>query len=189
MTRDALIIVDLQQDFCPGGALAVPHGDAIIPVVQEWVNRFADNRQLIVTTQDAHPPDHISFLERGGPWPPHCIVNTPGYLLHPALQLPPGHARFLKGQDRDREAYSGFDGVSADESALSLADYLRSQSIDRLYIVGLATDYCVRATTLDALAAGFETVVIKNGVRGVDVSPGDSERALAEMAAKGAQLL
>ncbi|MCY0878992.1 MAG: nicotinamidase [Firmicutes bacterium] len=189
MSQEAFIIVDFQRDFCAGGALAVPEGDAILPVVQSWVDRFWSSPHRIITTQDAHPSDHISFIARGGPWPPHCIWGTPGALLHPALSLPDGHAQFLKGQDRDREAYSGFDGFTPGSHPVSLRDYLRSQGITRVYIAGLATDYCVRATALDALAFGFETAIIVNGVRGVDVVPGDSERALNELVQKGAQLI
>ncbi|MCL5116415.1 MAG: nicotinamidase [Firmicutes bacterium] len=194
MAKRALIIVDVQNDFCPGGSLAVPNGDAIIPVIEAWAKQFHDAGDVVVTTQDAHPRDHISFHERGGMWPPHCVVGTPGFLLHPALTLPPETAAFHKGFLRDQDAYSGFEGVLASpshatRSATSLEEHLRAQHVDTVYVAGLATDYCVRATVLDALKAGFATHVLVDGVRGVDVNAGDSARALDEMAEKGARLI
>lgn len=193
MAHEALIIVDVQNDFCPGGSLAVPDGDRVIPVIQQWVDRFQQQGHAIITTQDAHPSDHMSFRERGGPWPPHCVVGTRGFDLHPGLNLPP-HAVVHKGYERDHDAYSGFEGTVQWLSTelpepVSLQDYLRSEGVDTVYVAGLATDYCVKATVLDALKAGFDTAVIADGVRGVDVQPGDSEKALAEMVRRGARLV
>lgn len=190
MGREALVIVDLQNDFCPGGALAVDQGDQVVPVIQAWVDQFQRDGRCVVTTQDAHPPHHISFHERGGPWPPHCVVGTPGFELHPGLTLAP-HPQFHKGSDPDIDAYSGFEGTLANpgEEPQTLEQYLRAHAIDTLYVAGLATDYCVRATVLDAIEKGFHTTVLVDGVRGVDVNPGDSRRALDEMAQKGARLL
>ncbi|NMP22121.1 bifunctional nicotinamidase/pyrazinamidase [Sulfobacillus harzensis] len=191
MPQKALIIVDLQNDFCPGGALAVTNGDQVVPVIQDWVNRFHHDHQLIVTTQDAHPSNHVSFQAQGGPWPPHCVVGTPGFRLHPDLWLPADTPQFHKGFREDQDAYSGFEGLLSEggQRTLLLADFLRQNGVTEVYVAGLATDYCVRATVLDALKEGFKTWVIADGVKGVDVNPGDSDRALVEMARRGAELI
>src|SRR5262245_49835364 len=143
---DALVIVDFQNDFTPGGALAVPHGDA----AAERLNALAASGRfdLVVATRDWHPPDHGSFAGRGGPWPEHCVADSAGAQLHPALDAARVDVVLDKGQDPDTEGYSGFDGTG-------LADLLRERGIDRVTVAGLATDYCVRATALDALAEGF----------------------------------
>ncbi len=189
MEHPALMIVDVQNDFCPGGALAVPEGDQIIPIVRAWAEDFFRQGYPIVTTQDNHPPHHISFGERGGPWPPHCVQGTLGFALHPALQLPP-HAVCLKGEDPDQDAYSGFEGLveGPEGNREPLASFLHRASVDTVYVAGLATDYCVKATVLDALKAGFRTIVLRDAVRGVDVNAGDSARALEEMAGQGAEI-
>jgi len=188
---DALIVVDVQNDFCPGGALAVPDGDQVVPVLNRWIRRFQEAGLPVVYTQDWHPPDHISFAERGGPWPPHCVQNTPGAQFHPDLVVE--GAVFQKGFESDKEAYSGFAGyLKNGETAAGrkgLAEWLKEQGVRRVFVGGLATDYCVRATTLDALAAGFAAMVIAAGSRPVDVQPGDGDRALAEMEGAGAQIL
>ncbi len=175
----ALVIVDFQNDFTPGGALAVPHGDEIAPRVRELIGsgRF----DLVVATRDWHPPDHGSFEERGGPWPPHCVQGTPGAELHPALDRDRIDVVVDKGQDPATDGYSGFD-------ATGLGDILRERGIDAVTVVGLATDYCVKNTALDALRAGFTVRVDASAIRGVEVEDGDSERALAEMRAAGASL-
>ena len=189
--KDALIIVDLQNDFCPGGSLAVPDGDAVIPIIQRWIDRFRREKKEIVATQDAHPPDHMSFASRGGPWPPHCVPGTWGFHIHPELILPPDVPFFHKGTDPRQDAYSGFEGhlARSGQAPLSLSRYLKRQGVTRVYVAGLATDYCVRATVLDALKEGFDTTVIIDGIRGVDVQPGDSKRALQEMEQNGARLV
>lgn len=172
----ALIIVDFQNDFTPGGALAVPHGDEIAPRVRELIDsgRFA----LVVATRDWHPPHHGSFTEQGGIWPPHCVRGTPGAELHEALPRARVDVVVDKGEDPGTEGYSGFDGTD-------LATLLRERGIDGVTLVGLATDYCVRWTALDALHAGFGVEVDEAGVRGIDVDPGDVERALDEIRAAG----
>lgn len=188
---DALIVVDVQNDFCPGGALGVPEGHQVVPVLNRWIRRFKEAGLPVVYTQDWHPPDHISFAERGGPWPPHCVQNTPGAEFHPDLVVE--GVVFQKGFDSDKEAYSGFAGHLQDEKAAAaapgLAAWLKEQGVRRVFVGGLATDYCVRATTLDALAEGLAAVVIAEGSRAVDVEPGDGDRALAEMEAAGAEIL
>ena len=177
--REALLIVDFQNDFTPGGALAVPEGDAIADRLNELA---ADERfELVVATRDWHPPDHGSFQEHGGPWPVHCVQGTEGAELHPALDVSKVHVVVDKGQDRDTEGYSGFEGTD-------LASLLRERGIDRVTVVGLATDYCVKNTALHALREGFEVLVDPEAVRGVDVEPGDSERALEELRLAGASL-
>ncbi|MGH2949809.1 MAG: bifunctional nicotinamidase/pyrazinamidase [Solirubrobacteraceae bacterium] len=175
----ALVIVDFQNDFCPGGALAVPEGDEIAGRVNELA--ASGDYALVVATRDWHPPDHGSFAEQGGPWPVHCVAGTPGAELHPALERSRVDTVVDKGQDPDTEGYSGFD-------ATNLAELLRERDVDQLTVVGLATDYCVKNTALDALREGFAVKVDSTAVRGVEVQPGDSERALAEVRAAGASV-
>jgi nicotinamidase/pyrazinamidase len=174
--RDALLVVDVQNDFCPGGALAVTDGDLVVPVV----NGLAPHFRRIFYTQDWHPANHISFKNQGGIWPPHCVADTLGAQLHPYLRLPDAVA-IKKGTEPDKEAYSGFQETD-------LAERLRKANIKRVMIAGLATDYCVKATALDALKAGFDVVVVADAVRGVDVSLGDSEKALDDMKKAGAEI-
>jgi nicotinamidase/pyrazinamidase len=145
------------------------------------INRLAEQFDTVVTTQDWHPSDHCSFSAQGGPWPPHCVAGTEGAALHPELKLRPAH-QVLKGTSSAQDAYSGFDQTG-------LADWLRNNGVDTVYITGLATDYCVRATALDARTAGLTTYVVTDAVRGVEVHPGDSERALREMLDAGARLV
>lgn len=184
---DALVVVDVQRDFCPGGTLAVPEGDRVIPVANALLAQFHQAGRPIALTRDWHPPGHVSFQARGGPWPPHCVQNTAGADFHPGLSIPPEAERFSKGTAEDRDAYSGFEGVS--DAGTPLHDWLRANGARRLWVVGLATDYCVRATVLDALAHGYAARVIADGVRGVEVQPEDTARALAEMARAGAEVL
>ena len=176
---EALLIVDYQNDFNPGGALAVSGGDEIAGRINALA---ADDRfELVVATRDWHPPDHGSFTEQGGIWPVHCVAGTPGAELHPALDAEQVDVIVDKGQDRDSEGYSGF-------QATELEALLRERGIDRVTVVGLATDYCVRNTALDAMRNGFHVTVDSTAARGVDVQPGDSERALDELRAAGAAI-
>jgi nicotinamidase-related amidase len=176
---EALVIVDYQNDFNPGGALAVTGGDEIA----ERINRLAadDRFAVVLATRDWHPEDHSSFAGRGGTWPVHCVAGTPGAELHPALDQGHVDAVVDKGQDRDTEGYSGF-------QATDLEQRLRDAGVDRVTVVGLATDYCVKQTALDALRNGFGVTVDTAAVRGVDVEPGDSERALDELREAGAAI-
>jgi nicotinamidase-related amidase len=176
---EALVIVDVQNDFNPGGALAVTGGDEIADRINGLA---ADERfDLVVATRDWHPPDHGSFTEQGGTWPVHCVANTPGAELHPALDVARVDVIVDKGQDRSTEGYSGFQDTN-------LEAVLRERGIDRVTVVGLATDYCVKNTALDALRDGFHVTVDSTAVRGVDVQPGDSERALDELREAGASI-
>jgi len=175
----ALVIVDFQNDFCPGGALAVPDGDAIAPRLNDLAG--SGEYDVVVATRDWHPPDHGSFAEQGGPWPVHCVAGTPGAELHHALDPTPIDAVVDKGQARDTEGYSGFEGTQ-------LAALLRDRDVEHVTVVGLATDYCVKNTALDALREGFSVTVDSTATRGVEVEPGDSERALEEVRTAGASV-
>ena len=176
---EALVIVDFQNDFTPGGALAVPDGDA----VGERLNALAasGDYDLVVATRDWHPPDHGSFAAQGGIWPVHCVADTPGAELHPALDARRVDVVVDKGRDPATEGYSGFDGTD-------LAALLRERGIDRVTVAGLATDYCVRATALDALREGFAVILDTAASRGIDAEPGDVERALDEVRGAGGEV-
>ena len=175
---DGLIIVDVQRDFCPGGALPVPRGNEVVPVLNRYIRLFAPSGGVFAS-RDWHPPDHISF-KPGGPWPPHCIRGTTGAEFHPDLELPPDAVVVSKATERDKEAYSAFDGTD-------LAEVLRKRGISRIFVGGLATDYCVKATVLDGISEGFEVILLADAIRGVNVSRGDSEKAICEMARSGSQ--
>jgi nicotinamidase/pyrazinamidase len=172
----ALLIVDFQNDFTPGGALAVPDGDAIAARVDELAR--SGGYDLVVATRDWHPPDHGSFAAQGGPWPVHCVQGTPGAELHPALDRALVDVVIDKGQDPDADGYSGFE-------ATGLSELLRERGIDELTITGLATDYCVLNTALDALREGFAVTVEEAAVRAVELRPGDGQRALAQIRSAG----
>jgi len=174
----ALVVVDFQNDFAaPDGALSVPGGDAIAGRINEQMR--SGDYDLVVATRDWHPADHGSFSAQGGIWPVHCVQDTGGAQLHPDLDAAAVDVIVDKGQDPGTDGYSGFDGTN-------LAELLRERGIDQVTVVGLATDYCVKNTALEALQEGFAVTVDTNAVRGVDVEPGDSERALAELRAAGA---
>jgi nicotinamidase/pyrazinamidase len=177
---DALVLVDVQNDFLPGGSLAVPGGDRVIPVLNRWIERFRAAGLPIFATRDWHPADHCSFVDQGGPWPRHCVADTPGARFSPELDLPPGVPVISKAMRPEKEAYSDFEDTD-------FAGRLRALGVERLFVGGIATDYCVRATVLGALEHGFEAVLLLDGVRPVDVRPGDGDRAIAEMTAAGAE--
>ncbi len=180
--RDALIVVDVQKDFCAGGALAVPDGDEVVPVI----NRLQELFTTVVFSRDWHPPGHISFSEEpkfvDGSWPKHCLAGSDGAGFHPDLQVPL-HAKVVsKGTEKDREAYSVFD-------VGDLAQSLRNQQIERLFVVGLATNYCVKETVLAALKEDFQVVVVSDGCRGLDIPKGAVKKALDEMRKTGALIV
>lgn len=179
----ALVLVDVQNDFCPGGALAVPGGDEVVEVI----NRVMPLFPLVISTQDWHPADHVSFKERGGPWPPHCVQGTRGAELHPRLKRDSISHHFRKATSPDKDEYSEFAGT--DEQGRRLGEVLRGLNVERVFVAGLATDYCVLATVLDGLKNGFETVVITDACRGVNVSPGDDLKAFEQMKRAGARLV
>jgi nicotinamidase/pyrazinamidase len=176
---DALIIVDIQNDFLTGGSLAVPDGDAVIPVINAWILRFRAAGLPIVATRDWHPADHCSFRDQGGPWPPHCVVGTKGAEFFRGLVLPPDALIHSKATRRDKEAYSSFEDAD-------FGSQLRQMGIARLLVGGLAADYCVRATVLDGLKEGFRVVLLVDAIRAVEVQPGDGDRAIGEMCEAGA---
>lgn len=176
--EEALIVVDMQRDFMPGGALPVPEGGEIIPVVNECIKKFQGRGALIVATRDWHPENHISFRERGGPWPKHCVQNTPGAEF--VVELPEDAVIISKATEPDKEAYSGFEGTD-------LAEILRKNGVKRVYVCGVATEYCVRATALDAVKLGFETFLIKDAVKGI--TPEGERKALEEMEKEGVRLV
>ena len=171
---DALVVVDMQVDFMPGGALPVPGGDEIVSRVNEYVELFTKAGATVVFTRDWHPPNHISFKTRGGPWPPHCVQNTPGASFHPELRVPREALVISKATDPDREAYSGFEGTELDAE-------LRRRGVRRVFVCGVATDYCVKATALDAVRLGYQVFLLADAVRGVNVPPNSVQEALEEM--------
>lgn len=180
---DALIIVDMQNDFMPGGALPVPDGDKIIPTLNKYIQIFADRGNPIFFTRDWHPEDHISFKGHGGIWPVHCVQETEGAQFHPDLLIPPDNKFIIsKGTSRDFDAYSGFQGTV-------LKNLLEERGIKRLFIGGVATDYCVFNTALGGINLGYQVFVLQDGIKGVDVNKGDSERALNKLLEKGASLI
>jgi nicotinamidase/pyrazinamidase len=183
--RDALVIVDVQNDFCPGGALAVPDGDRVVAVLNRYAERFAAAGAPVFASRDWHPTVTRHFKEHGGVWPPHCVQGTSGAEFHRALVLPPGTEVVSKGADPDTDAYSCFQAETAD--GMPFAATLGEHGVGRLFVGGLATDYCVKATALDALKEGFEVVLLADAVRAVDLAPGDGDRALAAMTAAGAR--
>ncbi|MDR3402048.1 MAG: nicotinamidase [Chthoniobacter sp.] len=176
---DALIIVDVQNDFLPGGSLAVPGGNEIIPILNTYIAKFERRGQPIFASRDWHPPDHCSFRDHGGIWPVHCVAGTRGSAFAAALKLPATASVISKGIERNTETYSAF-GTNALETAL------HEEGIRRLFIGGLATDYCVRHTVNDALVRGFEVLLLRDAVRAVDLQRGDGDRACTEMLAHGA---
>ncbi len=182
--RDALVVVDVQNDFCPDGALGVPEGDRVVPVLNRYAERFAARGAPVFASRDWHPARTTHFAAWGGPWPPHCVQDTPGAALHAGLVLPASAQIVSKGMGAEDDASSCFQARTPD--ATPFPTLLASRGIRRLFVGGLATDYCVKATALDARRAGLEVVVLEDAVRAVDVKPGDGERALAEMEHAGA---
>jgi nicotinamidase/pyrazinamidase len=198
MTR-ALVLVDLQYDFCPGGALAVAHGDETIPVAQRLMPKF----DIVVATQDWHPPHHGSFHHRHGKqpyemhelaglpqvmWPSHCVQGTRGAELHDGLDRARITEVFQKGTDPEIDSYSGFYD-NGHRRSTGMGEWLKQRGVTELYVLGLATDYCVKFTTLDARQLGFDVSLVADGCRGVELNPGDSDRAIEEMRASGAAIV
>lgn len=179
-------MVDVQNDFCPGGALAVREGDMVVPIVNALAALVTRAGGPVFASRDWHPEASRHFAVHGGPWPRHCLQQSAGAQFHPALRLPPGTTVVTKGDSLDDEGYDAFEGRTSD--GRGLADALRAAGVRRVLVAGLATDYCVRASALGAVAAGFETVLIEDGVRPVDVSAGDGARAIAEMRAAGVKV-
>jgi len=175
---EALIVVDVQNDFCSGGALEVPDGDAVV----EPINRLAEQFSFVVATRDWHPPDHCSFMKEGGPWPVHCVQGSRGAELHPGVDTRRIDAVVDAGRSRELEGYSGFEQTE-------LERLLREHRAEKVHVAGLALDYCVRATALDAKRAGFDVVVHRDATRAVEVNPGDGERAAQELREAGVEVV
>lgn len=185
--KSALIVVDVQNDFCPGGALGVRGGDQIVPVLNRYIEKFSRARLPIIATRDWHPEKTSHFKSGGGPWPAHCIRQTQGAEFHADLKLGEEAVVVSKGTAPDEDGYSAFQ--ARDISGTTLAELLRRSGVETIFIGGLATDYCVKYTVLDGLQHGFCAVVLGDAIRGVDLDPNDSRRALNEMSAAGAVTL
>ena len=170
----ALIVVDLQKDFCEGGALAVRGGSQVVPVLNRYTELFEKAGAPVFATRDWHPKNHSSFKPQGGPWPPHCIQDTEGAEFHSNLKLPFNAVIISKATNALTDAYSGFEGTNFEL-------YLKRRGTKRVFVGGLATDYCVKQTALDARRLGFETYLLTDAIRGVEVHQGDSEKAIDEM--------
>ena len=181
MKKTAVFLIDVQRDFCSGGALAVPDGDEVVPVCNELIQQAAKYGCAVLASRDWHPADHCSFSENGGTWPAHCVADQPGAEFHKDLQLPVDAMIFSKGTDAGAEAYSAFDGTPT-------AQILKEAEVERLIMCGLATDYCVKASVLDALKEGFEVCVVSDGCRAVNVHPDDGAKAFEEMKNAGAEV-
>jgi nicotinamidase/pyrazinamidase len=179
--RQALIVVDVQNDFCPGGALAVAHGDEVVAPLNELIEEFLERSDPVYKSRDWHPPTTKHFQVYGGRWPIHCVQNTRGAEFHPQLKDDPRIRVISKGLG-DTDCYSAFDETD-------LAAQLREQGVEEILVGGLATDYCVKNTALDALKHGFKVKALKNAMRAVDLKPGDGERAIQEMQAAGARIV
>jgi nicotinamidase/pyrazinamidase len=178
----ALVVVDVQQDFCPGGSLAVKHGDEVVPKLNEVIEAFEKANLPIFFTRDWHPPNHCSFKSQGGIWPPHCVMGTTGAEFHHLLKVPPGSTIINKGSDPNHEAYSAFESTD-------LAEQLKRHHVKEFFIGGLTTDYCVKESSLDAIQYGFTVNVIKDCVKGVNLRRNDSALALRAVEEKGARLV
>ncbi len=179
---DALLIVDVQNDFCPGGALAVAGGDAVVPVINQWIAAAIETDVPVIASRDWHPEDHVSFKAQGGPWPAHCVRGTTGAAFRSDLRLPPATIVVTKGSDAMEEAYSAFQGTELERR-------LRELGVKRLWVGGLALDYCVKASALDAVATGdLEVALILAATRAVNVEPGNGEKAVAELRAAGVRV-
>ena len=176
---DALLIIDVQRDFLPGGALAVPEGDEVIAPLNRYLECFRARRLPVFATRDWHPPNHCSFVEQGGPWPAHCLIDSSGAQFAGRLRLPDDVQVISKASQPDREAYSDF-------SASDFEELLRRQTVHRLFVGGLATEYCVLATVRDALQRSYGVVLLLDAIRPIDLVPGDGQRAIDEMTALGA---
>jgi nicotinamidase/pyrazinamidase len=186
LDRAALVVVDVQNDFCPGGALGVREGDRVVPVLNREIERFHAAGRPVVATRDWHPAETTHFVTGGGPWPPHCIADQPGAAFHRDLALPSDAIVVSKGTGATEDAYSAFHARADDGRPLDAV--LRDAGVEHVVIGGLATDYCVRATALDALTQGYRVTVLRDAIRGVDLKPGDSENAIAEMQAAGIRI-
>jgi nicotinamidase/pyrazinamidase len=183
----ALLLVDVQNDFCPGGALAVAGGDEVVPVLNRLAARASALGWPVYATRDWHPPDSLHFADNGGQWPVHCVAGTAGARLHADLALPPGAMIVTKGTTPESQGYSSFEGTVAGRGWF--ADELDARGVTHLLVGGLATDHCVRASVLDALGRGYQVTVVEDGVRAVNLTPDAGARAIDEMRRAGATVV
>ena len=186
MAGVGLLVVDVQNDFCPGGGLPVPRGDEVVPVMNAYIQRFVEAGSRVYASRDWHPIDSHHFREHGGLWPPHCLQGSTGAAFRADLALPRDVVVVSSGVGVEDEGYSAFEGATA--TGETFAERLRQDGVTHLYLGGLATDYCVRASALDARREGFAVTLLLDASRGIDVEPGDSERAVAEMKAAGVEI-
>jgi nicotinamidase/pyrazinamidase len=182
VAKKALIVVDVQNDFCPGGSLAVAHGDEVLAPLNKLMKEFLDRGEPVFKTRDWHPAKTKHFADYGGTWPVHCVQNTAGAEFHAGLSDDLRVTIISKGIDETADGYSGFDGTD-------LAQILREQGVKEVWVGGLATDYCVKHTVLDALRQGFEVKALADAMRPVNVSPNDGEKAIEEMRKAGAEIV
>ena len=183
--KKALLIVDVQNDFCPGGALAVPEGDKIIPNLNKYIKIFSKNKFPILASRDWHLVRTKHFKDFGGIWPAHCIRNTQGAAFHPKLKLPKQAILLYKGMDPEKDNYSAFQ--AEDIRGMKLSGLLKIFGIKELYVGGLATDYCVKSSVIDALKFGFKAKLLLDAIKGVNLKINDSEKAIKEMIKRGAK--
>ncbi len=185
--RSALLIIDVQKDFCHGGALEVPQGDLVIPPLNRFAERVKAEGGVVCASRDWHPARSRHFKAFGGAWPIHCVADTPGARFHPDLRLPHDTLVISTGQEEAEDGYSAFEGIT--DAGQPLVAALRNRGVEHLYVGGLATDYCVKHSVLDGLKAGFRVTVLIDAVAGVELQPGDSARALKEMEEAGAEFM
>lgn len=183
--KKALLVVDIQNDFCPGGALGISAGDKIIPVINKYIEIFSKNKLAIFFSRDWHPKKTVHFKKFGGTWPVHCVENTQGASFHPKLKIPKEAIILSKGIDPQEDSYSAFE--ARDACGQSLGNLLKIFGVEEIYIAGLATDYCVKYSALDALKNGFKVKVLKDAIKGVNIKPADSQEALDEITGVGAK--
>jgi nicotinamidase/pyrazinamidase len=179
--KQALIVVDVQNDFCPGGTLAVDHGDEVVPPLNQLIDKFLAEGKPVFKTRDWHPATTKHFAKYGGTWPVHCVQNTFGAEFHPQLRDDPRIRVVSKGLG-DTDCYSGFDETDLDQQ-------LHKENVEEVLIGGLTTDYCVRTTAIDAAKKGFKVKVLKDAIRAVNLDPGDGDRAIEEMRKAGAEVV
>lgn len=186
-SKRALLIVDVQNDFCPGGTLAVQEGDKVVSVLNKYIKKFLKNKMPIFASRDWHPEQTRHFRQFGGQWPKHCVQNTSGAGFHPGLALPKEAIILSKGMEPEKDSYSAFQ--AADANGTDLLTLLQDLGVKELFVGGLATDYCVKWSVLDALKSGFRVKLLTDAIKGVNIKPKDSEEALAEMVSQGAKII
>lgn len=185
--KKALLAVDVQNDFCPKGALGVPEGDKVVPNINKYIKIFSKNKFPVFASRDWHPKKTAHFKKYGGVWPVHCIENTKGAEFHPKLKLPKEAILLYKGMDPRKDSYSVFQ--AQDSNGMIFSNLLKILGIEEIYLAGLATDYCVKYTTIDAIKQGFKVRILGDAIKGVNLKPKDSEKAIKEMIRLGAKMI